>query len=511
MKTVKSSISTACVLGMLLGGPWLVGRLVNILSWPVPVCMCVVLLAEAAVMFGIHRFRRRKVTAKNVLGIVCLVCIAVSLTVGLVSAGSYLIAYLMGEGLATSFPWYTVLAFAAAIVGPIIAITGIGWIVLHLRERKRNIKDIRILAQLLLIGTALWAVLWTALRIRHILIYPNSFGYPWHASFVYGFIYFGPWMIIEGCALFLLRHFEKKLTPEDLDPVPVFEETIPPKQPIRWDIVIRDSVVILVPLLLVAVLMVSLWDSGYALWNVVMTLSSILNVCLVIGLAAWLLYHMQGVPVGQIKRMVWVLTGLTVVAMVLWIYWYNENCLSDSFCHASNLVYTLAVGFFGPIILGETMMIALLERIENRLPMERGTGKKHFPLLVLVILSVALTGQFETMDYRDEIPMTVTKVTYHDSESLYARPGGMDHIVLTFQTEYDVYLVDGGEQGTDDESIFFKFSTRWTPLKKIKNMTVGHSVYPEGDEKYIFVYEPGGGYQLILVKNEVTGKWEFYQ
>lgn len=512
MANLKRSVTTLLTLGLLYGSAWLVASLFGSLyAAPVPMWMCVVLSLEMSVLLWVDRFGRGKFSVKRILGVVVLVCLVLSLGYGLYYAGVYLISYLVDGHVGGSFPWYTGFAFAAAFVGPVILVTGISWAVLHLRERKRNIKDIRLLTQLILLGTGLWAVIWTILRIRHILVYPNSYGYPWHATFVYTFLYFGIWMILEGCALFLLSHWEKKLTPEDLAEATDSVEPVPLREPIRWNLILQDGPVIAVPLGIVAVLMAWLWDSGYMLWNIAMVLFGALNVCLVIGLAAWMMYRMYGTSgIRGVHKVTWILTVLTPVAAVVWGIWYQSNCLHTMGSYASNLVYTLGLGFFGPIVLGECIVLVLLGRLERRIPGESQTEKGYVPWAVLAMAALVLMGQFANMDYRDEVNVTVSKVTNYTYDEDDAQRG-IDHVVLTFTSDYDVTAIFDWKEDVKDDAIFFTAGTRWKPFAPIGSKTVGYSSYPEETVQYIYVYEPGAGYKLVLVRNEFTGEWEFYQ
>ena len=510
MKTAKSMFSTVGVFCLLLTGVWFLSRLTNILAWPTPISLFAVLLIEISVLAGVHYFRGGKVTTKSILGSVFLVCLGLSLTLGLISAASYLLAHLQGKTIFTSFPWYSVLAFAMIIVGPIILLTGLGWIILHLREQKRNIKDIRLMVQLLLIGTAVWAILWTILRIRHIIVYPNSYGYPWHATFVYTLINFGPGLGMESLAFCILRHFEKKLTPEEL--AVTVPEVVPGfvRRPIHWSTVFSDGAVIVVPLLVVSLLMAILWDTGYLLLNIGIMVCSTLSVCLVIGLAAWLVFHRIGAErLRDVRLLTVVLTGLTVVATVAWIVWYSQNRLLGASGLPANWVYTLALGFFGPILQGEGIMLVLLNRVERRLfpvvPTEKPGKIWILALAAILVLQCAVFWyQFSNMEYTDELDVSISKVSDPQSDPV-------DHIIVTVKADHDVRWIRYSDDEIRGDGLFLTCATTWDPLSEIKHGQFSWYLYPEENTKYVYVFEPGIGYQLILVKDPDTGKWEFYK
>ena len=506
MNEKKHRIAPILLLAVLFGGAWAVGSLLDIsLSLSPSMGMCAVLLVEIGILWYFRAVRNRSITVKAAVGAVFLIVLMFVVFIGLICAVPYLIASVTGDRLGTSFPWYTGFAFAFLITGPILLITGITWIVLHLRERKRNIKDIRLLMQLLLVGTALFAAIWTGLRIRHILVYPDSYGYPWHATFLYTFLYFGIWMILEGCALYLLLHFEKKLTPEELAETSATAPA-PAKAVLRWDIALQDGSVILLPLVVGAALILCLWESGYHWWNIPMVICSVLNVCLLIGLSAWVLYLSQGgAAIFRVRTVTRVLTGLTLAASLIWGVWYHTNCMDPLGAYTDNLVYTLGIGFFGPVLLGEIIMMVLLDRISNRIGEEKPATEKHLHWLVLPMIALVLVGQLSGMEYRDELPVTVTKVTNHS----YDDGRTMDHLTLTFAADYDVAGIYDWNEEERDGSIFFRPGTRWTPFQFIGSRTVGYNLYPDENVQSIYVYEPGAGYKLTAVRNEFTGEWEF--
>lgn len=506
----KKNWSALPVLALLFGAAYAVGSLLDILLGLSPsMGMFAVLLLEMGFLGYSQIFRRGNITTKSVMGAVFLIVFSVALLIGLMSAIPYVIAALTADRMVTSFPWYTGFAFAFLITGPVLLITGIAWIVMHLRERKRNVKDIRLLTQLLLIGTAVWAMIWTALRIHHVIVYPNSYGHPWYASFMYAFLYFGPALLLEGCGLYLLLHFEKKLTPED--PVHTVERAFAQvMQPIRWNIVISDAAVILIPLIAVVILILCLWESGYHLWNLPVVVCSALKVCLLIGMTAWVMYLFHGPStIHTVSVMTWILTGLTPLAAAIWGFWYQHNCLDPSGMYADNLVYTLGLGFFGPIMLGEGIMTVLLNRISNRIIPEKPAGKYVLQWLILPLLALVLAGQFSSMEYHDEVPVTVSHITNR-------RDNGddrkfVDSVILTFESDYDVAGIYDWNVEETEEAIFFRPGTRWESLKPIGNRTVGYNLYPEESVQYIYVYEPGAGYKLVLVRNQFTGDWEYYK
>lgn len=479
--------------------------------WPKSFVTSGVLLLEFGVLWFTSIVRKCGFSTKSTVGILFCVSLGLVLGYGLLSSLYYLVRFLLDGSVGTSFPWYSGFAFAGLFGGPVILILGIVWTVMHLRERKRNIRDIRLLAFLILIGTAVWAVLWIAARIRHILIYPDSFGHPWHASFAYGVLYFGPWLVLELGIFALAKRLEKKLTPEDLTteaPKPVEPQT---RKHIRWGVVLADAALVVVPLVVAAILMAVLWDTGYLAYNIAVMVCNAATVCLLLGLTAWLIYHQfeDSKKLRGICMLSVVLFLLTFAAMILWSVWYTANRLNGLSELPENFIYTLAVGFFSPMLLGEAIITILLYRVSNRLAETVAEHQSSGPwalflTAVLVLCSAVLGVQFGTIEYIDEIDVTAKKVSYPDSH----REG---HFMVDFESDYPVGWIRYWEEGSHGDSYYLTYATTWNPFREIGDDKVSHNFYPEEEVDEFYVYKPGVGFELILVKNLETGLWEFYE
>ena len=114
------------------------------------------------------------------------------------------------------------------------------------------------------------------------------------------------------------------------------------------------------------------------------------------------------------------------------------------------------------------------------------------------------------MEYLNEIPLTVTHVT--NSDPVTARPNtDLSQVVLTFRSDYDIHSIYDSSEVTEGDAIYMTFATSWRAYGALGEKTMGYSLYPEEEIQYIYVYEPGYGYRLVVVRNEFTGKWEFYE
>lgn len=506
MKEWKKLLSMVSVLALLFGAAWAVGSLLDILlGLSQPICICMVLSVEMLAM----RLRcQHGLTVKSVVGMVFLIILTIALGIGLLTSSQYLIAWITGDSLGTSFPWYTGFAFAFLILGPVLLVTGIIWMVLHLRERKGNVRDIRLLMQLIFAGTAFWAILWTILRIVHVLVFLDSFGHPWYAAFGYGLMFFTPWLLLEGGVLWLLRHFEKKLTAEDWNEAKKEHRTACVPMEIHWPTVFGDGAVVMLPLMVVAAFMGLSWDTGYLLQNIVLVICSTMTVCLTIGIAAWMIHQYFGAGgVRDFRVVTVILMILTVAAAGIWFGWYSGSRLGASSGLPGHLVYTLALGFIGPVLLGEGMMLVLLCRFLKRTghdgaPVNRNTLWILALAGILVLESGMLWGQFTEMEYKDELDVTVQKVSYPDSDREH-------HFMVTVSADYDVRWIRDTLEETRDDGMYLKCTTTWNPIREIGDRRVEWNLYPDRHIQNLYVYRPGVGYELILVKDGDTGNWEF--
>lgn len=511
MTEKKKYLSVFGTLSLMMLPAWVFARLFySMTRWPMSFVISAVLLLEIGMLWLTQRVRKHGTSSKSVFGVLFCVSLGVVLGFGLLTSVSYIVEYLIDGSVGTSFPWYTGFAFAGMFGGPVILIFGIIWVVMHLRERKRNIKDIRLLVFLILVGTAAWAVLWTIDRIRCCFVYPHAYNHPWYASFAFCMLYFGPWLLLEGGLFALAKHFEKGLKPEDMAAEPPKPVEPKPRNPIRWGAVLADAAVIVVPLAVAAVLMAALWDTGYLAYNIAVMVCNATTVCLLLGLTAWLVYHQF--EDSKKLRGICILSGVlflvTFAAMIVWTIWYTGNRLNGLTGLPQNFVYTLAVGFFGPVLLGEAIMTVLLYRVSNRLA-EAVTEQKFsasWALLlagVLVLNCAVLWVQLETMDYIDEIDVTAKKVSYPESH----REG---NFMVDFVSDYDIAWIRYWEEESHDDSYYLTYATTWNPFREIRRDSVGHNFYPEEEVDKFYVYKPGVGFELILVKDLETGLWEFY-
>lgn len=506
MNEIKKYISVIGTLILMLASAWVVSGLIYMLfQLPMSFGLAGVLALELTAGALLLKWQGKRITAKLIIGIIFCTTFVLALSVGLVVAVPYLIAYLTDDHLGTSFPWYSGFVFAAYFAGPVALLTGGVWIVMHLREHKRNIRDVRLLSLLLLIGTVVWAVLWTVNRIRICLTYPDAYGHPWHASLVYGLVYFGPWLLLEGGVFAIARHWEKKLTPEDLV-VPV-SAAGPAPQPAGKGISLRwtDWLIPLLSVAVIAVVFAVFWESGWLVYNIALALCSMASVCLVTGISAWVLYQKfeDGKMLDRLGWLSWLLTVLTVLAAVYWYSWYQENCTVIYNGLLEYAIPGLSVVYFAPMVLGHGTMAVLLRRLAKRADSVPGTPVIGSVLILAVVLCLngaVMWGQLDSMTYRDEIELRQWKVIYPDT-------GIEGHFEVYFSPEHHVWIYDTDEEIVGD-GIYVTATARWKPFEEIDSSGHYHHFYPDEHVDKLYLYKPGEGYVLALTKDPDTGNWE---
>lgn len=469
MKTCKTIFS----LLLALAAAWAVGSLFSIgFDLPPAIWMAAALAAEAWII-------GRRPRAKTVCGGVFCVSLTLSLVFGLVTAVGYLVRYLNdGAVLATSFPWYSGFAFGAMAVGPVIVLSGIAWIVLHLRERPGNIRDIRLLALLLLIGTAAWAVLWTAGRLRN----AEHSAYPWHTAFFFAALYFGPWLIGEAAAYLLLKRRERRLPPEEAPPAPV------PGAPLRlpW---LSCLVIVTVPLLAAVLLTVCLTDTGHPVYNSLTVAGNALAVCLALILAAGLLRD----P-GAVGRVTAAVMALTATAMVIWGFWYARTALRGLTGLPADAVFRFAAGYFGPFLLGGGIFLALLRRVR---PAPRERSAPGLAVILTILMLLFQGGLLTQTDYAQDIAATVNGFEASEPDQLRLR------------IQADVY-VDGifdWEQRREGDALYLTYTTRWAPFQELEPFHLYDNIRPGAGVTKIYIYQQPGVYTLALIRDPQTDDW----
>ena len=342
------------------------------------------------------------------------------------------------------------------------------------------------------------------------MVFPDSFGHPWYAAFGYGLMYFTPWLLLEGGALWLLRHFEKKLTTEEWNQPRRDHRKNDVPSTIHWPAVFGDGAVIALPLIVVAVLIGVFWDTGYLMQNIALVICSAMTVCLTIAIAAWLIHqHFGAGGVRDLRAVTVVLILLTVAAAIFWIDWYSRYRLSGSTVLSDHFVYTLALGFFGPVLLGEGMSLVLICRFLKRTGHDGASVNRNAPWIlalagILVLISGMLWYQFTEMEYKDELDVTVHKVSYPDSDREH-------HFMVTVSADYHVRWIRDTLEETRDDGLYLKCTTTWNPIREIGERSVEWNLYPDEGIRNLYVYKPGVGYELILVKDGDTGNWEYYE
>lgn len=484
MKDCKTIFSILAPLVLALAAAWTIGSLFS-LAFDLPPAIWIAAALAAEAWAGYHALGRR-LRAKAVFGIVFCVSLALSLVFGLVTSVRYLVRYFNGGAVfATGFPWYSGFVFAAITVGPVIVLSGAAWMALHLRERPGNVRDIRLLALLLLTGTAVWAVLWTADRIRR----SEYYAYPWHTAFFFALLYFGPWLLLEAIAFVLLKRREKKLPPEDAPPAP--SVTIPtPGQRLPW---LSLGRIMAVPLLAAAVLTVCLTDTGHPVHNILTVVGNALAVCLALILAAGLV-HARGRDPGLVGTAAAVLMALTAAAAVVWGFWYAHTALRGLTGLPVDAVFRFAAGYFGPFLLGGGIFLALLRRVR---PAARERSAPGLAVILTVLMLLFQGGLLTRTDYAQDIAATVNG--FEASEP--------DQLRLGIQADVYVDGIFDWEQVQDGDALYLTYSTRWAPFQEIGPFHLYDNIRPGADVTRVYIYQRPGVYALALVRDPLTGEW----
>jgi len=512
MIELKKSWSVLWTLVLSLAVAFLIAGLFNgLMLTPMAYWLLPVLAAVFALLWFFREVRGRGTSVKQVLGVVFCVTITVVLGYGLFSAVSYLVTLAIRGGVGTSFPWYSGFAFGFYFTWPVLLITGGLWIFLHLREKQENVKDVKLLFFLLLVGTGLWAALWTAERIIRCLSYPDFSPHPWQATFTFTVLYFGPWMGLEGGIYAWLCHRAKNLKPpvqSQPQPDPTVKPAPQPKT-LNWMHLLGDALVAVVPLAVVAVAVAVLWNTRYLAQNIAMVLCTAGSIVVLNLLTGWLIGHhfADSRRLGYLAAVNAIMIPLTLIAAFFWMESFAAKQLQAITRLPEGVEKLLALGYFGPLVLGQIISVVLLLRQSRRTP---GTEKpgRLFILLLAVILVLNCGFQyvlFQQAEYWTEAEAYVGKVYINktgDIEQLRVKLVSQYPIAGFYDTEH--FITEDGL------TLCIDLGTRWSPNRSIDTKSVDCGTYhldPLENVRYIAVYIPGRGYVTMMEKDQETGQW----
>lgn len=522
MSDIKKYISVLCVAIAAALTALAVATLFAIqFSLPFAVWFSAALGIEAAAGWIYVKMRSRQLNAKAVCGILFCVSLVLALVSGLCSAVIYLAQNVWLKISATSFPWYTGLAFAAVLIGPVIISSGIGWVIFHLREDKRNVRDIRLLSFLLLIGTGVLAVLWTADRIHTCIVYPNAYSHPWHASIFYGLLYYGPLLAVEGCVFALLRHREKKLIQSgvfapDLQTEAVKTAAYDPEMTGKPGTIIPDICIAVLPLAAAVLLMLLLLDTKHIAYDIMTVVGNAAAAGLMMLIPAWLVRHYFA-DERKMRYLQWLavlILILTVAAMFCWCAWFAEAELVEKTGLPQYAELYLGIGYFGPFLLGEAIACGLICRMRRRMGSAEAAEEKRSAsvtwaallLVIPVFVGLILWLLLVRMDYRYEVAVRIVQVEQAD--------GSYDQFRLTTEVHISEFYIESFDEidfedtdASDNGKIFLTNSAVWKPFGSISQLSRAFRVHPDADVTEIYIYKQPDVFELEAVRDLETGKW----
>lgn len=512
MSEFKKSWSVLWPLILTALGAWMVSSLFRSVYWS-PVCFWYfgVIAAVLLLMVMVNQCRRRKLAARTIVGVLFCVSLAIGLGFGLFHAVAFLVTKLINGYVSGSFPWYTGFAFAAYFLWPLWLVTGAIWVVLYLRESEKNVRNLRLLFLLMLIGTGVWAILWTAEQIVHMLLYPDWGRYPWHATFVYTLINFGPWMALEGGFYAWLCHrvkHPKKVIQSQPQPDPVKPEP-PAPEPINIRFVLTDLALAAIPLAAVAMGMWLIWDSGYVLENICMVLFTAAAVLVWNLLISWLVSHQfqDSRRLRDLNLMILLTFVLTAISAVLWAdQFYTAELENTDAGYFEGFQYLLALGYFGPILLGQLLSMVLIRCQEARnraaIPEKRTWGWAVLLVLVLGINLFITNRLFLGAEYHTDVkPYTsgAKENLWHEG-SWQVNIGCEQHIATFWHMDHTI--------SDDGKTAYLKIGTKWSPDMPLRDVSTKYGLNSVPDLESIYLYIPGEGYVKALERNPETGAWE---
>lgn len=493
MNDTKKVLSIVGTMALAVGAAWAVASLFNsgcVDSIPASFCFAVALGAGLGCAWLIQRVRRH-LTANTILGIVICVSLVLGLCHGLMYAIHYFATYTFP--MITSFPWYYGFSYAEYFVRPVVVICGIAWAVLHIGEDRRNVRDIRLLMTLILISTAVYAVMTVSRR--------NGL---WRVQifFMYALL-----LGLEGGALWLLKRWEDNLRSGGAFDLPPKKKKLPPPAPRFWKL--GDLVIVVLPLAVIGILMICLLDTCHIWYNLSAVMGNALSVCLLFVMAAWVTAHHYGTR--QKLRQLLLINGgailLTIAAGIVWAVWFNDKEIYPLTGLRADTAVHLGIAYFAPFVLGEILSLILIFRLQKRLSPEKEPTAPAWKAVLAVLsllFGLGMWGMVADTEYHHEVECDITQIIAYD-ESEHYRMHLELHIHPVVYIGGTTYQEPDRQEGN---ALYISQSARWCPFDELKFFLHDYFAYPQEEVTEIYIQKAPGVYALAAVKDAETGQWQ---
>ena len=489
MNEVKKNLSVVSVLLLAVGASWAMASLFHqatVMYVPMVFWFAVFLGLGLGVTWLVQWLRGR-LTAKMLVGIVICVTLVLELGFGLVTSVIYLINY--HHYTVTSFPWYWGFSFAQYLGGPVVTVCAVAWAVLHIKEDRRNVRDIRLLCLLILICTVPYAVV--AVSRRHGLWRIGSF-------FMYALL-----IGLEGGVLWFLRRWEDNLRSGGAYKLPPKQKSPLPPTKSLWNF--ADFAIVVLPLMIIGALLPWLLHTRHVWYNLMTVVGNLLGVCLLFVTAAWLVAHHHGTrqKMNHLLILNLIAIVLTVAAAVIWTVWFNAKEIYPLTRLRADTAIHLGIAYFVPFVLGEILSFVLILRLRKRLHPERAAFD---PLWLAILLVLSLLLGFGMMhmvsetEYRKEAESIVTEIKVNDQG---------DHLELhVHPVKYIGSTSFGDRSWQEGKAYYIGVSAAWSPFLELKPFFYRHGVPVKDEITEIYIQKSPGVFALAAFKNPETGQWQ---
>jgi hypothetical protein len=450
---------------------------------------------------GLAQRFQQQLNAKTMVGIFASILLLLGLGFGLFTSIAYLASYLQEGYVVTSFPWYWGFSYAQYFVGPIATVLGIVWLILHIREDRRNIRDARLITGLVAGAVAVWAVIDTISDIRGAILYGNGM-YPWHFQMIVDILKYGAMLLALWGILFSMKRWENRTkTAESPEHSPKISVTTPSLRLLTaW-----DAAIVAIPAAAILLSGGLLWQTNHRWFNLGAILGNLLCVCLFMVTAAWAVayYYRCSRRLKHLRVLGWTLSALSIAAGILWTIHFNREELYPLTGLKETMGIHFGILYFGPPALGAMLGSILIRRLEKRL-----TPSKESPSLSWVAVLGALSLSMvlglgvllQSTQLQHEAPISLEAITEEDAEH------------VQFQVVSDVYSSSwtfSDLHRKDENKLYFTASIGWAPFDGIKYCSYYHNLNYrwDGEITEIYVYKAPDLWVLAAKKDPETGKW----
>lgn len=489
MNELKKNLSILFGLLLAVGAPWAMASLFDLsfmLAVPKVFWFALFLSLGLGITWLVQRLRRR-MTAKMLMGIVICVTLVLELGFGLVTSVTYLINY--HHYTVTSFPWYWGFSFAQYLGGPVVVLCGIAWAVLHIKDDRRNVRDIRLLCLLILICTVPYAVV--AVSRRYGLWKVGSI-------FMYTLL-----LGLEGGVLWFLKRWEDNLRSGGDYDLPKKEKPLLPPIKSLWRP--SDFAIVVLPLVTIGGLMLWFLNTKHIWYNLMTVVGNILAVSLPFVTVAWLTAHHHGTrqKLNHLLLLNGVAIVLTVAAAIIWTVWYNDKEIYPLTRLRADTAIHLGIAYFAPFVLGELLSFLLILRLRKRLHPEKAAFDPLWLSILLVFAlfwGVGMIRMVSGITYRQEVESNITEIRVNDQG---------DHLNLHIHpiTYIGCIAFEDGRGRQEGQAYYIDVSAEWSPFLELKPIFQEYGVSIRDEITQIYVQKSPGTYALAAYKDPETGRW----